>query len=202
MRIGLLADIHEAADRLRAALSVLAADRADVVVQIGDAIDLPRAAAVETVELLAAAGVPGVWGNHDFGFCREVPEFLTRATPPHVLAYMAGMGPRLELGGCHFSHADPYLDPHDPVAYYLPAGPPDTLDRAAPSFAAVPHRVSFVGHYHRWAVTSDAGAVAWDGSGPVTLELARRFVVAVGPLVSGRFGLYDTDTRVLTPYRC
>lgn len=202
MRIGLLADIHEAADRLRSALAILAGERVDAVVQIGDAVDLPRPATTATVRLLAAAGVPGVWGNHDYGFCRDVPEFLTERTPPDVLAYLAGMQPRLEIGGCHFSHADPYLDPHDPVAFYLAAGEPDTLDRAAPSFAAVPHRVCFMGHYHRWLVTSDAGPVAWDGRTPIILDPARRFVVVVGPLVSGHFGVYDTGTCVLTPYRC
>lgn len=204
MRIGLLTDIHEEAGRLRTALAVLAAEGVDAVVQLGDACDLfgPGRGTAEVVELLASAGVAGVWGNHDFGMCHEVSDEIRARAEPHVLAYLAEMRPRLELGGCHFSHVEPWLDPHSVTDLWYFDGPPDTPEKAARSFAAVPHPVLFLGHFHRWLVMSDVGPVAWDPVRPLTLDADRRHLVVVGPVVSGHFGTYDTDTRVLTPLRC
>lgn len=200
MRLGLLTDIHEEAGHLRTALAVLAAERVDVIAQLGDACDLfgPGRGTAEVARLLAAAGVVGVWGNHDIGFCYEVPDDIRQRAEPHVLAYMATMRGRLELGGCHLSHVDPHLDPHDALQIWSAHGQPDT----AAAFAATTHRVAFIGHYHRWRVWDEFGPVTWDAAGPLALDPARRFLVVVGPLVSGHFGVYDTDTAVLTPYRC
>lgn len=200
MRIGLLTDIHEEVDHLRTALAVLAAARVDVIAQLGDACDLfgPGRGTAEVARLLAAAGAVGVWGNHDIGLCHEVPDDVRERAEPHVLAYMAGMRGRLDVGGCHLSHVDPHLDPHDALAIWSAHGEPAPFA----AFAAVPYRVSFIGHYHRWRVYGESGPVAWDAAGPLTLDPARRFLVVVGPLVSGQFGVYDTDTAVLTPYRC
>ena len=200
MRIGLLTDIHEEVGHLRTALAVLAAERVDVIAQLGDACDLigPGRGTAEVVRLLEAAGVVGVWGNHDVGFCHEVLDEVRERAEPHVLAYMATMHGRLELGGCHLSHVDPHFDPYDPLGIWSAYGDPDP----AAAFAAVPQRVCFIGHYHRWRVFDAAGPVPWDAAGPVHLDPTRRFLVVVGPLVSGHFGVYDTDTSVLTPYRC
>lgn len=200
MRIGLLTDIHENADRLRAALAVLAGERVDVLAQLGDVCDRygPETGTAEVVRLLADAGVVGVWGNHDIGLCYEVTDYVRGTAEPHVLDYLATMRGRLELGGCHFSHVDPHLDPHDAVQIWSAHGQPAPFA----AFAAVPNRVSFIGHYHKWRVYGEAGPVAWDAAGPLTLAPPGRYLVVVGPLVSGDFGLYDTDTATLTPHRC
>lgn len=204
MRIGILTDIHEATDHLRTALAVLASQRIDMIVQLGDACDLfsKSSEMPRIVELLSAAGVIGVWGNHDFGLCRDVSDDVRARVEPHVLEYMAGIHPRLELADCHFSHVDPHLDPTDVLSLWMAAEKPDSLEKVAPSFAAVPHRVMFLGHYHKWLVVSDTGLVAWDATTPLLLNPEQRFLVVVGPLVSGHFGLYDTDTGLLTPFRC
>jgi predicted phosphodiesterase len=204
MRIRLLTDIHEEVPHLRTALAILAAEGADAIVQLGDACDLfgPGRGTAEVTTLLADAGVIGVWGNHDVGFCHEVPEEVRARAEPHTLAYMAEMKGRLELAGCHFSHVEPWLDPHSVLDLWYFDGPPDTPEKAARSFAAVPHRVLFLGHFHRWLVMSDHGRVEWDATRPLSLAPDRRHLVVVGPLVSGQFGLYDTDTHLLTPFRC
>jgi predicted phosphodiesterase len=204
MRIGLLTDIHEAVDHLRIALKILANERIDRIVQLGDACDAfgPGRGTAAVAELLSSVSVIGVWGNHDIGFCREVPEEIRTRAEPHVLAYMAGMQPRLELADCHFSHVDPYLDPTDVLSLWMASEKPDTLEKAAPSFAAVPHRVMFLGHYHRWLVVDDVGLVTWDAASPLFLDPRMRYLVVVGPLVSGHFGVYDTDTHLLTPFVC
>ncbi|HUR55101.1 MAG TPA: hypothetical protein VMZ71_13290, partial [Gemmataceae bacterium] len=156
----------------------------------------------KVASLLASAGVVGVWGNHDIGVCHEVSDEIRLRAEPHVLAYMSGMRPRLELGGCHFSHVEPWLDPMSVLDLWYFDGPPDSPEKAARSFAAVPHGVIFLGHFHKWLVMSDEGRVEWDAVTPLVLPAARRYVVVVGPLVSGQFGIYDTHTRVLTPFRC
>jgi len=205
MRIGLLTDIHEAAGNLRAALAMLDCEHLDAIVQIGDAVDLPGPdrGTAEVVNMLTVAGVHGVWGNHDIGFCDDVSDDIRTRAGPEVMAYMALMRPRLELGGCLFAHVDPYLHPEvSPLEFYLHGARPVTPALAAPSFAAVPNRVMFIGHYHQWGVTSDVAPLVWDARTPLTLDPARRFLVVVGPLVSGHFGVYDTETCVLTPFRC
>jgi hypothetical protein len=115
---------------------------------------------------------------------------------------MAGMQPRLEIADCHFSHVDPYHDPTDVLSLWMAADKPDSLVKAWPSFAAVPHRLIFMGHFHRWIVVSHLGRVDWDAASPLFLDLQERFLIVVGPLVSGQFGVYDIDTHVLTPFSC
>ena len=120
MRIGLLTDIHEEVAHLRTALRVLVAEGVDTIVQIGDACDSfgPGRDRLETAELLSNAGAVGVWGNHDVGFCNEVPKEIRQETDSRILEYMAGMKSQLVVEGCHFSHVEPWLDPHSILDLY------------------------------------------------------------------------------------
>lgn len=77
MRLGLLADIHEEADLLRLALDQFRRQAVDRVVVLGDVADAGERL-VETALLLVGAGAVGVWGNHDFGLCREPSEWMRR----------------------------------------------------------------------------------------------------------------------------
>src|SRR5947208_2163570 len=70
MRLGLLADIHEEVDLLRLALDRFRHEAVDQVVVLGDVAETGERL-TETTLLLAGAGAVGVWGNHDFGLCRE-----------------------------------------------------------------------------------------------------------------------------------
>ena len=204
MRIGLLTDIHEEVSHLRTALRVLATEGVDTIVQIGDACDSfgPGSDRQQTAELLANAGVIGVWGNHDVGLCHEVPDEIRQQADPRVLEYMAGMKPRLVVADCHFSHVEPWLDPHSTLDLWYFDGLPDTSEKAAKSFHAVPQDVIFLGHFHKWFVMSETGRVPWEGSAPLVLEPEKRHIIVVAPVVSGQFGIYDTTTRTLTPFRC
>jgi predicted phosphodiesterase len=204
MRIGLITDIHDEVNHLSTALNVLATQQVDKIVQLGDAIDLfgPGRDTTAVVQLLNSAGAIGVWGNHDVGYCREITEAVREKVDPSVLSYMAGMAPRLEVADCHFSHVDPYLDPTDILSLWMASEKPDSLEKAMRSFSAISSRIMFMGHYHRWLVVSDRGPVAWDAKSPLFLNPERRFLIVVGPLVSGDFGVYDTGTCTLTPFRC
>lgn len=79
-------------------------------------------------------------------------------------------------------------------------GAPDTPERARQSFAAVPHRALFVGHFHRWFLVTPDEAVLWNGEQPIALDPDRRYLIGVHAVVNGRCLVYDTKTRNLTPF--
>jgi hypothetical protein len=204
MRIGILADIHEAVEPMRRALAEFRRLRVDLVVSLGDACDTfsPAGRAGEVVALLREAQAVGVWGNHDVGLCADVSDRLRRQAAPGVLQYMAGMEPHLVVAGCRFSHVEPWLDARKVEDLWYFDGPPDTPEKAARSFAAVPERHLFVGHFHRWLAVTPAGRLGWDGEGPLVLGGGQRYLVVVAPVVSGWCAVFDTAEALLTPVRC
>jgi predicted phosphodiesterase len=199
MKLGILADIHESVNNLRAALEQFHTASVDQIVVLGDVYRIGQQMQ-ETVALLSAAGTVGVWGNHDLGFCREIPERIQTRFAGPVLDYMATLQPRLEIDGCYFSHVDAFLDPEDPVQIWFTGGFPDTPERAALSFDVVPHDVLFVGHYHRWRITTPRELLDWRGEGPIVLRDGR-YLVCVHAVAEGHAALFDTTTRELTPLR-
>jgi hypothetical protein len=205
MRIGLVTDIHNHAAELAAALAAFRRHGVDRVVTLGDTCDAfsPGSGAAAVVALLREAGAVGVWGNHDFALSCRFYEAIRDRYDPATLEFMAGMEPWLEIDDCHFSHEEPWVDPYDPAQMWaVDELPPDLVDRARRSFAAVPHRVLFMGHYHRWVVVTPAGPVEWDARQPLVLEKAQRYAVVVGPVFAGWCGIYDTAATVLTPICC
>lgn len=94
---------------MRAALGRFESERVDqVVVVIGDLFETGERIE-ETCRLLAEAKAVGVWGNHDFGLCSS--KKLRSRYPAAVRDYMLTLRPRLDHGGCHFMHVEPWLDP-------------------------------------------------------------------------------------------
>ena len=163
MRIGILADIHESLTNLRWAIDVLHEQGADRLVVLGDVFELGHRLK-ETVDLLADAGAVGVWGNHDFGLCRDNarPEDRERYGE-RVLAFMGCLQPRMEIDGCQFAHVEPWVDAERIEDLWYFEGLPETTDRVARSFAAVPNRLIFVGHFHRWLMATPEGLQPWVG---------------------------------------
>jgi hypothetical protein len=115
------------------------------------------------------------------------------------LGFIGGLQPRLEIDGCLFTHVEPWRDPHTVEDLWYFDGPPDAPDKLARSFTAVPHRVLFLGHFHRWLLGTPAGLSPWRGEGPVRLDGGGRYLVVVHAVWLGRCALFDTDTSVLTP---
>jgi predicted phosphodiesterase len=204
MRIGIVTDIHDEVEKLVVALATLRAVGADAIVSLGDTTDLFGSwdRADEVAGLLRGAGVVGVWGNHDHGLCRGVGEKARARASAASLDYMATFRGRLELGGCHFSHVDPWIDPDDPANLWAFDGRPEDPDRLERSFATVANRVAFLGHYHRWVAATERGLLAWEGDAPLPFDAAERYLVVIGPLFRGDFAVFDTDAAVLTPFRC
>jgi predicted phosphodiesterase len=203
MRIGLVTDVHNDAASLSRALEAIEARGVDLVVTLGDTCDvfLPDAGSVEVARLLQERQVVGVWGNHDFVLCRNVDErFLARYAGTPVLDYMAGMLPTLIVEDCHFSHLEPLGDPHDVAHLWsLWDKPLDLIELAKRSFAAVDHRLLFVGHYHCWWAATAHGQLNWSGDRPPSLAAGERYFVVVGPVLGGWCGWLDTDAGVLLP---
>jgi hypothetical protein len=150
-----------------------------------------------------AQGAVGVWGNHDFVLCRNIDErFRTRYAGSPVLDFMAGMLPTLVVGDCHFSHLEPLGDFHDIAHLWsLHDKSFDLMELAAQSFAAVDHRLLFIGHYHRWWAGTPEGSLDWAGERPLALDSSQRYFVVVGPVAGGWCGWLDTDAGVLLPIR-
>src|SRR5947209_12297820 len=145
MRLGLIADVHEAADLLREALEVFHRRAVDEVLFLGD-LCCRNERLGESARLLTEAGVAGVWGNHDFGLCRDVDEAVRGRFAPEALAYMGTLKPTLVRDDCLFSHVEPWLDPNDLAQLWYFEGLPDTPAKLARCFDAVPQRVLFSGH--------------------------------------------------------
>jgi hypothetical protein len=200
MRIGILADIHESLTNLRWAIDLLHEKRADRLVVLGDVFELGHRLK-ETVELLADADAVGVWGNHDFGLCLDNarPEDRERYGDG-VLAYMGSLQPRLEIDDCLFAHVEPWLDPEKIEDLWYFEGLPGTREQVARSFVAVPNRLIFVGHFHRWLLAATEGLHPWVGDRPIVLDAADRYLVSVHAVCDGRCALFDTRTNELIPF--
>lgn len=199
MKLGLLTDIHEHTVHLRTALEQLRQAGVDQVVVLGDVFQVGQQIR-ETAELLLEADVIGVWGNHDFGVCHLPPTEVEKRSGKPVLDLMAKLKPRLEIEGCLFTHVEPWLNPEDVCDLWYYEGPPDSPEKVARIFAAVPHRLMFAGHYHRWMAVTPEGILEWHGAATLQLTPGQRFLVVVGALCEGRYATFDTESLELVPF--
>jgi hypothetical protein len=205
MRLGLVTELHNHAAELVAALAAFRERGVERVVTIGDTCDaISRGdGAAEVASLLDECSAVGVWGNHDFTLCRDVPATVKGRYPPLVLDVMGRMEARLVVENCHFSHKESSVDPHDVTQLWdISDRPRNLMERAALAFSAVESRWQFVGHYHRWWAATLAGPVAWSGAGPLRFEPGRRYFVVVAAVCDGWCGILDTEQRQLEPLRC
>lgn len=199
MKLGILADIHENDDELRQAIAILEKHGADRFVVLGDVFELGKRIE-ETVRLLRDVAAVGVWGNHDIGLCFDPTEKVRQQYGTAVLDFMGSLQPRLEIDGCLFTHVEPWLDPHKIEDLWYVDGPPDTPEKLARSFAAVPNHVMFLGHFHRWLLGSTAGVMNWQGETPVNLARGNQYLVVVHAVFAGKCALFDTKTNDLIPF--
>jgi hypothetical protein len=199
MKLGILADIHEHDEELRKAIDVLRLNGADRFVVLGDVFDRGRRID-ETVHLLRDVAAVGVWGNHDFGLCVDPTEEVRQRFSPSAIEFMGRLQPRLEIDDCIFTHVEPWLDPHKIEDLWYFDGPPDTPEKLARSFAAVPNRIVFLGHFHRWLLGSPTGVNDWQGKAPVKLDHDDQYLVVVHAVWAGRCAMFDTKTHDLIPF--
>jgi len=196
MRLGLLADIHEAVDPLRAAVAELRARRVDAFVVLGDVLDNGDRVD-ETVALLRDLPGFGVWGNHDFGLCGDVGDSALARFSPRVLEYFGRLRPSVIVEGTLFQHIDPHLDPGQFIDLWTF---PTASERIA-GLARGSHRRAFVGHLHNWGVFTTERQLPWEGEEPFHYETEWRYLTVVHAVVSGWCGLFDSDRDMLEPLR-
>lgn len=153
----------------------------------------------ETCRLLQQADAIGVWGNHDYGLCVDpYPETFDKY-PRSVFSFTQTLKPRLEVADCYFSHIEPWLNPEDIADLWYFHGPPDEQWKRDRIFDAVPSRIMFMGHYHRWLVVTPERQLDWNGQTPIELSDGY-FMVVVDALLNGSFAVYNTDTAMLYPF--
>lgn len=198
MKLGLITDIHEQVELLRSALDDLQREQVDQIVVIGDVFETGKRIR-ETCELLDEAQVIGVWGNHDLGLCDNPSAALRSDYGDSAIDFMSSLKPRLEIEGCLFQHVEPWLDPNDIVDLWYFGGVPDTPEKVARIFQAVPNRIAFAGHYHRWLMATPDGVADWVGESIVRLAEPGRYFIVIGALCYGRYAVFDTETFELLP---
>ena len=198
MKLGIITDIHEHVECLRAALDEMAG-QVDQVVMVGDVFETGERID-ETCQVLSDAGVIGVWGNHDFGLCHEVSDETRQAYSDVVIQYMGSLQPRLEIGDCLFTHIEPWLDPTVVEDLWFFGGLPTEGERLDRIFGAVANRLIFAGHYHRWILAEPTTISDWKGKSSIHLTNGRYFVV-VAALFAGHYAILDTQTGELVPRR-
>jgi Calcineurin-like phosphoesterase superfamily domain len=199
MKLGILADIHEQTDELRKAIDLLQQHGAERFVVLGDFFEMGKRID-ETARLLRDVAAVGVWGNHDIGLCFDLDDKVRQRYSATVLDFMGSLQPRLEIDGCLFTHVEPWLDPHKIEDLWYFDGPPDTPEKLARSFAAVPNRLMFIGHMHRWLIGTPEGVMTWQGDRRLCLDFADRYLVVVHAVWSGKCALFDTKTNDLIPF--
>jgi predicted phosphodiesterase len=198
MKLGLVTDIHEHVEHLRTALDRFQTEGVDQVVVIGDVFAMGERIE-ETCRLLAESDAIGVWGNHDYGLCVDPDADARSKYSDRVINFMTSLRPRIEIDGCHFAHVEPWLNPEDVADLWYFEGPPDEHGKLERIFNAVPNRILFAGHFHKWLLATPDGIKEWRGESPIHLGQGRYFVV-VGALCEGRFAVFDSDTSELIPF--
>ncbi len=199
MKLGLFTDIHEHVENLRSALRHFTKERVDQVIVLGDVFEKGQRIN-ETCRLLAAANAIGVWGNHDYGLSFRPSKEIRAKYSPDVIEYMTSLRPRLDIDGCHFTHVEPWLDPENESDIWYYEGLPGDRRKLKRIFNAVPNRLVFAGHFHKWLLASPGEIDDWQGGYPIRLHDGRYFVV-LGPLCEEQYAIFDTDTSELIPFK-
>lgn len=201
MRLGIVTDVHDDLARLRQALAHFEASGIDRVLTLGDLAETlaPGEPGAEAAKLLASVHADGVWGNHDFGLSVEPDEPVRAFADAGALRFTSRLRPFLVLGECRFSHVEPWRDATSVYDLWAYDGKPCTPAAAAPSFAGVPERLLFVGHFHRWFAVTPGAALDWNGERPLALAPPERFFVGLGAVCDGWCAVLDTDRLLLEP---
>ena len=196
MRLGLLADIHEEVNHLRWAIAALRDRGVDQFVVLGDIFETGRRID-ETVELLCPLNSCGVWGNHDFGLCRQVSERIRNRYSQQTLKYFATLQPRIEIQGYRFQHIEPFLDPEQLEDLWWYGG--DGFLDSHRSFQACSSSRMFMGHVHRWEAIVPERNLAWNGIVKLKLDGGTRYLFAIHAVAQGHCAVFDTELDSLEP---
>jgi hypothetical protein len=204
MLVGILADIHDAVEPLKASLVRFRELGVEQVVLLGDAFETlrPGEPGPEVARLLREAGAVGVWGNHDVGLSHDIPEKVRKIADPALLDFTLTLRPQLTIDNCRFSHVEPWLNPTVIKELWHYDGQPESTEMAERSFNGVNEQFIFVGHYHCWAAMNLDGPLDWDGTEKISFASDQRYFVIMAPVVHGWSAVFDSNTAELYPILC
>jgi len=204
MLIGILADIHDAVEPLKASLVRFHELGVQQVVSLGDAFETfrPSEPGTEVARLLRESGAIGVWGNHDIGLSHDIPEKVRKIADPALLDFTVTLQPQLTIDNCRFSHVEPWLNPKIVKELWHYDGQPESTEMAERSFNGVPEQFIFVGHYHCWAAMNLDGPIDWDGTEKISFSTDRRYFVLIAPVIFGWSAVFDSKKAELVPIWC
>jgi hypothetical protein len=112
------------------------------------------------------------------------------------LSGSVSLQPHLEIDGCLFMHVELWLDPRSVEDLWDFHSPPDSSEKLARSFAAVPHRVLFIGHLHRWLLGTPM--VCWRGAGSIRWAWTAATAILLLSMLSGKAGVPCSTQRPAT----
>jgi putative phosphoesterase len=194
-RVGVLGDVHCEDLEVAAALSLFALEQVEAVLCVGDVVDGPGDVA-RTVELLRAAGVEAVGGNHERWWASNTLRDLPDATPSNALAaslrdWLRALPPQREyatpLGSMLLCHGMPGDDMAtlgvDDSGYGLANNTPVQKLLSEPQYDVV-----LSGHSHRRMVR-ELGGVTFINAG--TLFREHEPCVAVLDFEKGEVRFFD-----------
>ena len=200
MKLGLLADIHEHNEHLAVALKVFHQQGVRQVVVLGDTSRPGN----ELMQLLAS------WRNPMPSVCGATTTSLFATPLDNCCGEDTPRGSSTSWEG--FSRCW-----RSPVAYSATWNRGSTQKNSRISgtstvrltrrrnststFEAVPHSIVFIGHFHRWLIATPEGILDWHGDSPIQLSPAVRYLIVVGANCDGWYGIFDTLTRMLIPFR-
>jgi len=162
--IAILSDIHGNVEALRAVIEDVRGQGISRMLNLGDTVGYgpdPEAC----IDLVQTAGITNLCGNHDYAVLHDAEGFnpiaraavdfvrermLPRPGPNHAdmlrrWRYLENLEPILEDPAFEAMHASP----RQPITeYVLPSDPEMDPQKVRDIFAAMSHRVAFVGHTH------------------------------------------------------
>ncbi|MFK7734920.1 MAG: metallophosphoesterase [Pirellulaceae bacterium] len=197
MKLGIITDVHESVENLQAALKRLDEVNVERIISIGDFSET-GSRLEETCEALLAAGVEGVWGNHDFGICEDARKGVQLKFGSAVAEFAKRQQPELWVDDCLFMHVEPWLDPESLTDLWYLDGLADNEKKRSRIFGRRDFRIAFSGHFHTWFAASEQGMIDWNGQAEIVLGDSRYFVV-IDACLNGAYALFDTETQALTP---
>ncbi len=210
MRYGIFGDVHSNLPALNAVIAALEAEEVDAYLCLGDIVGYgaePKAC----IERIRDLGTILVGGNHDWGVAGRLSlayfneaakaaiEWTQTVLPPADLAWLGSLGLVRRVGDVTLAHSTL----HEPEHFDYIFTPYD----AYLSFRHLMTTVAFVGHSHVPVTFYDGNPIRFTTAEEIEIG-DRRALANVGSVGQPRdenpdaaFGIYDTESRILTLHR-
>jgi diadenosine tetraphosphatase ApaH/serine/threonine PP2A family protein phosphatase len=209
MRYSIFSDIHSNLEAYQAALKVMAPERIDRYICLGDIVGYganPKECIELTRELVEKRGCLCIAGNHDAAVAEMTP-----LTSFNTFARLAVIWTRkvIDPADSNFLSLLPLLKSEDGLVFVhsSPNTPQEwryiyTLDEAYNNFEILREKICFIGHSHIPVVFKADNHFEYFVSSSFKIEAGFRYIVNIGSIGQPRdrdprasFVIYDTEER-------